>query len=267
MFWFLIILLILIIRHRFFWIGRNVHECDKGEKVLFAHRGITNNYPENTIKAFLDAVKNGYSAIEVDLVRTKDNELVCSHNFDLETETSGVGDFKSYKLEDLGSLKTGVNTHQENQQAISTFKNLLEKIPDDVYLNIELKSEGWSDLKSAIILDRYRKEGLLKKNYIVSTFNPFMVFYIRYFTGLSRVGFLVMYRDWLWLANWVHPDALHPSAELLSEELISSCKRRRLAINTWTVNNFSALKTCLKLEINGIITDVDKPMLIKDLQV
>ena len=107
----------------------------------------------------------------------------------------------------------------------------------------------------------------VKKNYIVSTFNPFMVFYIRYFTGLSRVGFLVMYRDWLWLANWVHPDALHPSAELLSEELISSCKRRRVAINTWTVNNFSALNTCLKLEINGIITDVDKPMLIKDLQV
>jgi len=263
---FFFILFLIIIKHRFFWKARKIKNNEFYKKVFFAHRGIIKNYPENTIKAFVDAVDSGYNAIELDLVRTKDDELVCSHNFDLEIETNGSGNFKNYNLGELENIKTGVNSHPENQQPISTFRDLMIDIPNDIYLNIELKTEKWFDLKSVGILNRYRKEGIIKKNYIVSTFNPLMVLYIRYFTGLRRVGFLIMYRDWLWLTNWIHPDALHPSAELLSDDLIKYCKEKKLIINTWTVNNHAALKVCLKLDINGIITDEYKPLLIKDLK-
>ena len=230
-----------------------------------SHRGLTIKYPENTISAYLDGIESGFKAIELDVVRSKDGELICSHNLDLEVETSGLGYFKDYTLKELKKIKTGIYSHPKKTQSIATLKEVLKKVPRNVYLNIEIKTESWFDLDSVRILNKYRKQGLIKHDYLVSTFNPVVAFYIRRFTGLERVGFLIAYRDWIWMINWIHPDAVHPAAELLSSSIIKRWKKNNLMINAWTVNNLQALKYCFKKDIDGIITDSDKPLIIKDL--
>ncbi len=230
-----------------------------------SHRGVVDRFPENTVEAFLEAVENGFTALELDVVASKDAELVCSHNLDLETETDGKGYFKSKSLSELVKIKTGVFTHKKILKNLSSLKEVLEKVPKSIFLNIEIKTGSIFDINSVMILEKYRKEGLLNRKYIVSTFNPFAVFFIRYFTGLRRVGFLVLYRDWLWMINYIHPDALHPSADLLDIGLIETCKKRNVKVNTWTVNNEAALKLCLKFGVDGIITDLNKPLLLQEL--
>ena len=230
-----------------------------------SHRGLTDRFPENTESSFLDAIEKGFKAIELDVVLSNDNELVCSHNFDLDTETEAEGLFKDKELKDLVKINTGMNYGVHKKQKLTSLKEVFLNLPKDIFLNIEIKSEYLFELKAVKVLNLYRKKGLIRQNYIVSTFNPFQVFYIRYFTGLRRVGFLVMYRSWLWMMNYIHPDALHPSAELLDPELIKNCRDRNIKINTWTVNNRAAIEYCLNLELNGIITDSDKPLLNEDL--
>ena len=44
-----------------------------------AHRGYTAKYPENSIRAFEDAVEAGAHALETDLHLTKDGVVVLSH--------------------------------------------------------------------------------------------------------------------------------------------------------------------------------------------
>ena len=261
MWFFLLFFIVIIVRHRFFW-KINKDDMDKKYGVLFAHRGITKNYPENTLNAYLDAVKFGYKAIELDVVVSKDKQLICSHNHDLEYETNGKGKFKDFDIFDLKELKTGIYSHPKNTQQICTLKEVLKTVPVDVFLNIELKTEYWNDLKIAKILNDYRKKGLLKHKYIVSSFNPFLIFYMKFFTNIGKVGFLIAYRNWLWMINWIHPDMLHPSAELLDNSLLNFCKKKNLLINTWTVNNKSVLDYCKKNKINGVITDFHKPLLI-----
>ena len=56
-----------------------------------AHRGITVKSPENTISSYKEAIEAGFNALELDILQTKDEELICSHNFDLERESNGVG--------------------------------------------------------------------------------------------------------------------------------------------------------------------------------
>ena len=41
--------------------------------------------------SFLDAQAHGFQWIEIDVISTKDKEVICSHNFDLEKETVGRG--------------------------------------------------------------------------------------------------------------------------------------------------------------------------------
>ena len=254
------IVLVFLFLFKNLWKARTISYLNEGV-TFYSHRGVKDKYPENTLNAYLNAIQNGYKAIELDVVLSKDNYLICSHNIDLEFETNGVGCFKDYTKDQLRGVKTGVYSHPSQLEPICTLDEVLKSIPADILLNIELKTEKWSDLKPGRVLNNYRKKGLLNRKYIVSTFNPFLVFYIRFFTSLSRVAFLLSYRNWAWMINWIHPDALHPTAELLSSDLLEYCKNKKLLVNTWTVNNEAALEACLEKNINGIITDRLKPMI------
>ena len=55
--------------------------------LFFAHRGYLINNPENTLSSFNAAINKGARAIEVDVIKTKDNQIICSHNYDMSIET------------------------------------------------------------------------------------------------------------------------------------------------------------------------------------
>ena len=51
---------------------------------IFAHRGFSGKYPENTMLAFKKAVEIGCDGIELDVHLTKDNVLVIIHDEDIK---------------------------------------------------------------------------------------------------------------------------------------------------------------------------------------
>ena len=81
----------LLIRHRFYWVITDKSIFGSKKNIFIAHRGQTHDVPENTLESFLDATKKGFDWIEIDILKTKDGVIVCSHNFDLERETNGKG--------------------------------------------------------------------------------------------------------------------------------------------------------------------------------
>src|SRR5690606_35882054 len=50
---------------------------------IFAHRGASGNYFENTMRAFLGALQKGADGIELDVQQTSDGQLVVIHDPDL----------------------------------------------------------------------------------------------------------------------------------------------------------------------------------------
>jgi len=89
----------IVLNHLYLWKPRDMSLFYNGNRPLwFAHRGASSTAPENTISAFTQAVKNGMPALEIDVVRTSDGVLLCSHNFDLEwkTDSNGYIDEMSY---------------------------------------------------------------------------------------------------------------------------------------------------------------------------
>lgn len=54
---------------------------DTGGLMLFAHRGVvTESIPENSLAALEEAIRRGYTHVEVDLRATKDGHAICIHN-------------------------------------------------------------------------------------------------------------------------------------------------------------------------------------------
>ena len=65
---------------------------------IFAHRGYSGKYPENTILAFKKALDIGVYGIELDVHKSKDGHLVVIHDEDIQRTFKGKGLVMDYTL-------------------------------------------------------------------------------------------------------------------------------------------------------------------------
>lgn len=245
---------LLLVRHRFFWRARQHPPLPK----FMAHRGMKTRSPENTLASYQDAIDQGFRAIELDIVSTQDGKLVCSHNFDLERETSGDGWIHQKNCGEIDSVKTGVNSHPNNPQQIPLFSEAIQHIPKDIFLNIEIKTHSLFDLSTAKQLIRIIKTNDINHAFMVSSFNPVVVAYFRLFCPNVSVGFICQDIEWVWISHWIHPDYFHPRGDLVTHSMLQMSERHRLPFNVWTVNTEPAIRWCLKNNLSSIITDNPK---------
>ena len=227
-----------------------------------AHRGITVKSPENTISSYKEAIEAGFNALELDILQTKDEELVCSHNFDLERESNGVGWAQHTVYNKFKEIQTGVYTHARNTQPIPRLENVLDEIPQNIFLNIEIKTHSLFDLSASKTFGKLFKRSGIPHSFMVSSFNPVVVAYFRAFFPNISIGYILQNISWLWTAHWLHPDYLHPRADLIDNELLEMSQNHSLALNLWTVNTIPALEWCKQNHISGIISDNPKALYV-----
>ena len=90
---------------------------------------------------------------------------------------------------------------------------------------------------------------------LISSFNPLLLWYIKWLDKKLRTGFLYDNPKLLFLKNLIHPDCLHPNERLVSKNLVKYCHDRGHYINVWTANNRSSIQWLIELEVDGVITD------------
>lgn len=145
--------------------GENIFDKNK----FIAHRGLHNeNIPENSLKSFQEACKNGY-IIENDIHITKDNQVVVFHDdtlkrmcgVDKKVEELTLNEIKEYNL---------LNTDEK----IPTLKECLDLIDGKVPLLIEFKC---LDIKTCDMLCNEANKILneYKGEYAIQSFYPFVL--------------------------------------------------------------------------------------------
>lgn len=102
---------------------------------LIAHRGFAAVAPENTIGA-VRAAADRADAVEFDVRRCGSGELVVFHDDTVDRVTDATGRVADCSLEDLQS-----HTVLDSDETIPTLAELLEALPPDVNVNLELKDE------------------------------------------------------------------------------------------------------------------------------
>ncbi|MDD3895564.1 MAG: glycerophosphodiester phosphodiesterase family protein [Bacilli bacterium] len=125
--------------------------------IFIAHRGLYNEQiGENTISAFDNAFHNGFEGIELDVRKTKDNQVVVIHDSFISRVSNGFGLIKSLTYQQLLKYDFG--------------KSYIERIP--------LLKEVINRYNNKIILIELKESILIKelnlnnKNmYYISSFN------------------------------------------------------------------------------------------------
>lgn len=110
---------------------------------IWAHRGCSQRYPENTMLAFKKAVElQNLEGIELDIQLTKDGQIVVCHDERVERTTDGIGNIRDYTLAELKQLRidAGPYPYQVIPSMEEVFELLGQRLKTGLKLNIELKN-------------------------------------------------------------------------------------------------------------------------------
>ena len=204
---------------------------------LIAHRGLhSKNIPENSIKAFENAIKNNY-IIELDIHLLKDNTVVVFHD-DNTLRMTGINKIlKNSTYDDVKDLKLA-NTDQK----IPTLKETLQTINNQVPVIIELKYDqktGLLEQELVKLLDNYN--GV----FCIKSFSPLIIRWFKKNRPNYIRGLLINYKkknffDKISLNKFIFwickPDFISCSYKLYNNKKIKKYMKKKPVL-AWTIKN------------------------------
>ena len=209
-----------------------------------AHRGCLTQYPENTLSAFRGSAPH-VGMIETDVRRCGSGELVIFHDDTLDRVTDATGEVASTPmavLEDVSVLGSG--------ESIPRLTEVLEAVPEDVGLNLELKGRD-------VAAETVRVAAEYDHEVVVSSFYPDDVAAARD-AGAETTAHLFYAEE---PADFDVDRALDAAADLdcayvhpdvdtcLETEVVEQARDRGFGVNAWTAETESEV---LELRARGV---------------
>ena len=220
---------------------------------IFAHRGFSGKYPENTMLAFKKAVEMGVDGIEMDVHLSKDGIPVIIHDEKLMRTTGKVGTVQDYSLVELEKIDAGQG------QGIPSFEEFCAYMKDKKTItNIELKTNiTWYDdieEKVAKIVDKYG----LQDRIIYSSFNWASIIKIKEIRGKEKLAFLqegVPVQNMGKLCQKLGIDYYHPFFMGTDKNFTDNCHKYGVGVNVWTVNTNADITFAVNSGVDAIISN------------
>jgi glycerophosphoryl diester phosphodiesterase len=209
------------------------------------HRGARAYEPENTLSSFRKALELGVDAVELDVRKTRDNEIVVIHNADVNKTTDGSGEVNELTLEEIQGLVTEKGEH------VPTLDEVLDVVARRVKVLIELKETGLE--KQVIDLIRKRK---LTENVIIVSFLEDALRKVRELSDEVETGLIyVRHKNPIQAALDLKAEYLLPLYRFTHSANVKKAHEKGLKVIVWTINNKEEVGEYKKKGVDGIATD------------
>ena len=236
--------------------------------LIIAHRGASKLRPENTIPAFQLALEQNADGIEGDFHLTKDNQIVCLHDFVTDRVSNAHKVVSDSTLAELKQLDVGAWFHQDwLGLKIPTLTEVLKILPQDKKLFIEIKS-GIEIIPHLLsILNNYQ---LNYEQLVIISFNPQLLKAIKNsiysIKTLLISSFKISYKtnklspspeEVLNILNDIKADGFSSQVhQLLDENFIHKIKQSGYEYHIWTVDDPKIAQNFIKIGVDSITTNI-----------
>jgi len=258
------------------------------------HRGCRGLMPENTIPAMIHALSFPVVALELDVVISKDKQVVVSHEawFNHEISTKPDGGYiteeqeKAYNIyqmdyADVKKFDVGMKPHPRftKQQKLPAYKPLLAELIDSVqaammtrrrpmpWYNIEIKSlpetdgifhpgpEEFADLVMNILEEKGLEERVVIQSFDI---RPLQVIHRKY--PDYNTALLIDENDKRSLQEQLDqlgfiPYIYSPHYSIATRQRINECHAKGMRVIPWTVNEAAMIGELEENGADGVITD------------
>jgi len=258
-------------------------------KNIYGHRGARGLYPENTLYGFEKCLENNLTGFELDVVVSKDNQLIVSHepwmNYKYCLHPKGISitkknqkNFNLFELttREIQQFDCGSKFNADFPQQIlkKCYKPLLEELIqkfkhynyEDIEIQIELKSfKKWYGIfqpnladYANLIIDFLKKHNFNRKDYLIKSFDADLLNLIHESFSNCKFGFLVDNQKSIahnLKSLSFKPDYYNLEHSKITIDIINELKKNDINTIPWTVNSIKDANRLEKMGINGIITD------------
>ncbi|MCX2478886.1 glycerophosphodiester phosphodiesterase family protein [Pedobacter sp. MC2016-15] len=255
-------------------------------------RGARGLMPENTIGSMLRALDLGVTTLGMNVVISKDNQVVLSHEpyFNNEISLTPAGKaiplktertFNMYKMNyaDIKKFDVGSKVHARfpGQQKYKAYKPLLSEVIDSVeaYVKlhklpkpnygIEIKTVRKGDLEfhpepgefSQLVMDVVNAKKISKRT-IIQAFDIRSLQYVHEKYPKMQTALMIDEKEDF--ENNIkdlgfNPTVYSPYSVLVGKGLVDRCHAAGIKIVPWTVNSPKEMQYMVGLGVDGIITD------------
>lgn len=257
---------------------------------LQGHRGARGLFPENSLEGFVFAVDLMVNTMEMDVVISKDQQVVVSHEpwissticWGLKDKPVAEGKgLNIYQMtySEVTNYNCGSQPHPDFplQAKFSTFKPLLSEVVNEVEANvaslelapmkynIEIKSTPEGDniyhpepkKFCQLVLDQVNKLGINDRT-IIQSFDVRALQEMKHLDTSIPVALLIaetagFEKD---LENLgFTPEVYSPNFRLVDKQLVRNCHQNGIQLIPWTVNEEEDMERLLEMGVDGLITD------------
>lgn len=232
---------------------------------IFAHRGYSSKYPENTIAAFKAAANLPIYGVELDVHLTMDHQLVVIHDEKINRTSNGTGYVKDMTLQQLRQYDFGSWFNEEFKgEKIPTLREVLEIYKGtDLRVNIELKSDviNYPNLEEAVLqeIEAFQMENQV----LVSSFNHEAVARMAVLAPHieNAAVFHTMILNVAEYQKTIPTQGIHVRLPTIERKPVIDALKKGSIVRVWTINNVKHLSDLKDSGVDAIFTDYPEEML------
>lgn len=220
------------------------------ETKIISHRGRTSRKSaDNTLASVNDAIELKVEMVEVDIRQTKDSQIVCFHDPDIQGELIRDLDYSEII---------------EKDSQIPTLEQVLWSAKGKIGIEIELKEPGYELEVVSIARDYFNYD-----KFVLKSFHPQVVERVKEIDQKIFAGLLVgsafsleqlffTLKEAFTSTNFkqTNADFISPYYKIFEAGWFSSFTRNNVPIQVWTVNDVESIRTLINQQVHSIITDI-----------
>jgi len=217
---------------------------------VFAHRGASGNYPENTQSAIKAAIEVEVDGIEIDVQSCIDDYMII-HDTWLDRTTSGHGKVNKLSKAQIQQFDAG------NGEFVPTLAQTIDWVDNKTLLNLELKHTFSLDKFVELIENNVANNKLSRENILVSSFDHHQLMWLKQKLPWVKIGALtssipIHYAEF---AQRLHAFSIHIDKNFINHEFVADAKQRGLQVYAYTVDKQQDIELMLEYGVDGIFTN------------
>ncbi len=208
------------------------------------HRGARAYAPENTIASFRKALEIGVDAVELDVRKTKDDQLVVIHDADVKRTTDGKGLVGELTLKEIKGFSAG-------GEKIPTLEEALDFLDKKVKVFVELKEVGFEGQVLSMVHDKG-----VEKNVVIVSFLEDALKKVRDLDKDIETGLIyAKHKNPLKAALELKANYLVAFYRFVHTANVEKAHENGLKVIAWTINSPAEVEQYAMKGVDGITSD------------
>lgn len=217
--------------------------------LIISHAACGGHAPENTLAGVRKAIELGAEGIEIDVQASADGVPVLMHDLTVDRTTNGSGAVAGLSLERLRALDAG-------GEPVPTLAEVLDLTQGKVLLIMEIKQPGIEEHIARVVHEKQALDDVMAWSFYPPALQGMRAAEPQIPCALLIAGESMAQWDKMRsLALRLGAQGVSVFAPAIDERIAEDCRRRGLALYTWTPDSSKEIARLVALDVDGVCSN------------